>query len=84
MDRIDVHMEVRGSDGEPVGVVDGRDGQELLKLTRDGPRAEGDHHWIPIKWVDHVEGNSVILKCTGREARENWQVTMPMTPGPRH
>ncbi len=59
------HMEIVGSDGEHVGVVDHMDGQRM-KLTRTDPAAGGEHHYIHIDMVESVEDGKVVLNRTGR------------------
>ena len=49
------HMEVLGSDGVHVGTVDHLEGRDQLKLTKADSEAEGEHHFIPLAWVDHVD-----------------------------
>ena len=49
------HMEVLGSDGVHVGTVDHLEGRDQVKLTKDDPDAGGEHHFIPLAWVDHVD-----------------------------
>lgn len=59
------HMEVLGSDGEPVGTVDGVE-VDRLKLTKgSGPAGhEVHHHYLPTDLVARVEGNQVRLSTT--------------------
>ena len=66
------HMEVRGSDGEHVGTVDHLEGSDRIKLTRSDAAADGQHHYIPVTWVDHVDAH-VHLIVSGAEAKQNWQ-----------
>jgi hypothetical protein len=66
------HMEVLGSDGVHVGTVDGLEGRDQLKLTKDDPDAGGEYHFIPLAWVDHVD-ESVHLKPAGAEAKARWK-----------
>lgn len=65
-------MKVVGSDRQPVGTVDHVEG-ERIKLTRNDPQANGQHHYIPSDWVDRVEGNEVKLSKSANDARSNWQ-----------
>ncbi len=53
-DQIREHMEVIGSDGAHVGTVDHLDGEDRIKLTKNDS-ADGEHHFIPTAWVDHVD-----------------------------
>lgn len=63
------HMEVIGSDGQHVGTVDKVEGDEI-KLTKNDPQAQGQHHYIPINLVASVEQDSVQLNLTADEARQ--------------
>src|SRR5882672_12492995 len=66
------HMEVVGSDGVHVGTVDHVEGQDKVKLAKSDPDAGGEHHFIPLAWVDHVE-MKVHLKQSGAEAKARWK-----------
>jgi hypothetical protein len=66
------HMEVLGSDGVHVGTVDHLEGRDQVKLTKDDPDAGGEHHFIPLAWVDHVDEH-VHLKQAGAEAKARWK-----------
>jgi len=64
------HMEVVGSDGVHVGTVDHVEDQDMVKLTKTD--SEGEHHLIPLAWVDRVE-KKVHLKQSGAEAKARWK-----------
>jgi hypothetical protein len=66
------HMEVLGSDGVHVGTVDHMEGADAVKLAKDDPDAGGEHHFIPLAWVDHVDEH-VHLKQAGAEAMARWK-----------
>ena len=66
------HMEVVGSDGVHVGTVDHMDGADQMKLAKNDKDAGGEHHFIPLAWVDHVD-SKVHLKQSGAEARARWK-----------
>ncbi|MCU6669466.1 DUF2171 domain-containing protein [Enterobacteriaceae bacterium H4N4] len=66
------HAEVVASCGTHVGVVDHLDG-ERIKLAKSDPAAGGQHHFIPLEWVDKVDGNKVILNKNHEEATADWQ-----------
>jgi hypothetical protein len=66
------HMEVLGSDGVHVGTVDHLEGRDQVKLAKDDPDAGGEHHFIPLAWVDHVD-SMVHLKQSGAEAKARWK-----------
>jgi hypothetical protein len=70
--KIREHMEVLGSDGQHVGVVDGLEGEDRIKLTKQDPEADGLHHCIPMDWVDHVDAH-VHLKKSSHEAKREWK-----------
>ncbi|QEL21006.1 DUF2171 domain-containing protein [Limnoglobus roseus] len=64
------HMDVIASCGKKVGVVDHVEG-DAIKLTRnDSP--DGQHHFIPMGWVDHVD-NHVHLKKNSMETEMGWK-----------
>ena len=66
------HMEVLGSDGVHVGTVDHLEGRDQVKLAKDDPDAGGEHHFIPLAWVDHVDQH-VHLNRSGEEVTSHWQ-----------
>ena len=70
--KIREHMEVLGSDGQHVGLVDGLEGEDRIKLTKQDPEANGLHHFIPMDWVDHVDAH-VHLKKSSHEAKREWK-----------
>jgi hypothetical protein len=70
-EQIHEHMEVVGSDGSHVGMVDHMDGTERLKLTKDDPNAAGRHHFIPMDWVQSVD-SKVHLSKSGYDAMAAW------------
>jgi hypothetical protein len=43
-----------------------------VKLTKDDPDAGGEHHFIPLAWVDHVD-QRIHLKQSGAEAKARWK-----------
>lgn len=58
--RIKEHMEVSGPEGRHLGTVDSIDG-DVIKLTRSDS-ADGQHHYVDVKWVDRIEDNRAYLK----------------------
>jgi len=68
------HMDVVGSDGQPVGTVDCVENNEI-RLTKSDPNAGGRHHAISLEWVESVEGNEVRLNKLGAEAQAEWSET---------
>ena len=67
------HMEVVGSDGVHVGTVDHMEGANEMQLTASDDDAGGEHHFIPLAWVDHIDKNKVHLKQSGAEAKARWK-----------
>jgi hypothetical protein len=65
-------MEVLGSDGAHVGIVENIEGTGEVKLAKDDPDAGGEPHFIPLGWVIHVE-MKVHLKQSGAEAKAQWK-----------
>jgi hypothetical protein len=63
------HMEVLGSDGVHVGTVDQLEGRDQVKLTKDDPDAGGEHHFIPLAWVDHVPRRERAGRPTDADCR---------------
>jgi hypothetical protein len=64
------HMEVVGSDGDHVGVVDMIDGDKI-KLTKSDPESGGQHRYIDLAQVDSIDGDAVCLSATAAEAKAN-------------
>ena len=65
------NMEVVGSDGLHVGVVDQVEGVDEIKLANETSEADGQVHYIPLAWLTHAEVK-VHLKLTADEARTRW------------
>jgi hypothetical protein len=70
-------MDVIGSCGNKLGVVDHVEGGSI-KLTRKDS-ADGEHHFIPTSWVDHVDSHVHLNKNCG-EAKREW-TSAPMGTG---
>ncbi len=67
------HMEVLGSDGQHVGKVDHLEGSNQIKLTKSDPKSGGQHHLIPLAWVDHVDQH-VHLNRASKDAQQQWKI----------
>lgn len=63
------HMDVVGSDGQHVGAVDRIEGNRI-KLTKNDPQAQGQHHYIPLDMVASVEQDAVRLNLSAEQARQ--------------
>jgi len=64
------HMDVIASCGTKVGVVDHIEGGAVKLTKKDSP--DGQHHFIPMVWVDHVD-NHVHLKKNSEETEKEWK-----------
>lgn len=64
------HMEVRAADGRHVGTVDHLEGDSRIKLTKSDSK-DGQHHLIPLDWVDHVDAH-VHLNKDADEVSRQW------------
>jgi hypothetical protein len=69
-DNIKQHMEVIASDGTTIGTVDRVQGNEI-KLTK-GSDQSGQHHFIPLDWVDYVEAHVHLTKAA-KDAKAQWR-----------
>ena len=63
-------MDVIASCGKKVGVVDHVEGS-AIKLTKNDS-ADGQHHFIPTDWVDHVDSH-VHLTKNSMETEKGWK-----------
>jgi hypothetical protein len=70
---IQEHMEVLGSDGKPVGTVDHLEDSERIMLSKDDPKAGGQHHLISMDWVGYVD-QKVHLNKPSKKAMSDWRV----------
>lgn len=66
--QIKEHMPVMAANGESIGTVDGLEGGNTIKLTKD---AQGQHHWIPLAWVARVD-KQVRLNRPAQQVRREW------------
>ncbi len=60
------HMEVIGSDGLHVGIVD----HLAIQLTKSDPAAGGRHHVIPMESVATILNGKLMLDITAAEASQ--------------
>ena len=68
--RIKEHMEVADYAGRHIGTVDHMEGDSRIKLTKSDS-SDGQHHLIPLDWVDHVDAH-VHLNKDADEVRQQW------------
>ena len=66
------HMEILGSDGQHVGVVDHMDVGNQIKVAKKDPAAAGKHHFIPLDWVAKVDKH-VHLKKSSQDVTTHWR-----------
>jgi hypothetical protein len=67
------HMPVIDADGKQFATVDHLDRNDTIKLTRD---SQGEHHWIPVAWVSHVDEH-VHVDRPGNQVMQGWSTTAP-------
>jgi hypothetical protein len=65
-------MEVVGSDGKHVGTVD-RCEDDRIKLAKNDPAAQGQHHYLDLGDVDRIDGDKVCLSVPADQAMQRWQ-----------
>ena len=71
-EKIEEHMEVVGSDGQHVGIVDHlQDGK--LKLTKHDSNADGVHHFLELSTIAAID-NFVTLNVSAAQAQVDWEV----------
>ena len=71
-EKIEEHMEVVGSDGEHVGIVDHlQDGK--LKLTKHDSNSDGVHHFIELSTIANID-SFVTLNISASDAQSGWDV----------
>jgi hypothetical protein len=63
-------MDVIASDGVKIGTVDHLGGPDKIKLAKSTSPG-GQHHYIPLNWVDHVDAH-VHLTQASVEVRAGW------------
>lgn len=68
------HANVVGSDGAHVGTVDGVEAGEI-KLTKSDSEAGGLHHYIPVDFVQSVDGDTVHLDRPAEEVKREWSTS---------
>lgn len=68
------HADVVGSDGQHVGTVDHVDKGEI-KLTKKDADAGGIHHYIPLDFVQSVDGGKVQLNKPADEVKKLWSTS---------
>ena len=70
VDHIKEHMEVIGSCGHKVGVVDHMESGAIKLAKNSSP--DGRHHYIPSAWVARVDEH-VHLTKNHQDAQKEWK-----------
>ena len=66
-------MDVLGSDGQHVGVIDRLDGS-MMKLKRMDPASGGQHHLLPSDLVKSISADGkALLSVAAAEAMRRWK-----------
>jgi hypothetical protein len=63
------HMPVVCSMDGQFAVVDHMEGSDTIKLQKDD---QGQHHYIPLSWVQSVSNGKVKVDRPGKEAMQQW------------
>ena len=71
---IKANMPVVCADDGLLAVVDHLEGTDVIKLAKD---STGQHHYIPLTWVDAVD-DKVHVNRTGDQAMKEWSRTPPI------
>ncbi|WP_314421001.1 DUF2171 domain-containing protein [Pseudescherichia vulneris] len=67
------HAQVIASCGTHVGTIDHLEGEDKIKLAKSDSASGGVHHYIPLSWVEKVDGNNVVLNKNSEEVKSSWQ-----------
>jgi len=67
---IQPHMQVISSCGCKMGTVDHLEGSAIKLTKNDSP--DGQHHFVPTSWVDHVDSH-VHLNKNSDETKRSWK-----------
>jgi hypothetical protein len=60
-----------------IGTVDHMDGDRYIKLAKSGS-SDGNHHWVPIGWVDCVAEGAVYLNKSADEVSASMLNSLPI------
>jgi hypothetical protein len=72
--RITSGMPITCSQNGVVGVVDGMEGSESIRVNKD---RDGLHHYIPIGWVARLD-KKVHLDRPAEQVKREWSDTVPL------
>lgn len=65
------HMDVVGSDGQPVGQVDKVRGDRIILTKADAD--DHRHHWLDCSMVESIDGEQVRLNMPAEEAKSRFR-----------
>ncbi|MCC6208801.1 MAG: DUF2171 domain-containing protein [Gammaproteobacteria bacterium] len=68
-------MPVVCSEDGQFAIVDHLEGRDTIKLKKDNT---GQHHYIPVSWVQSVDGGKVKINRPGDQAMKEWS-SVPTT-----
>ena len=63
------HMQIVGSDGQQLGAVERMEGTSRIKFAPRGT-ASGGNHFIPLDWVNSVEGQTIRLNKSSHDVQQ--------------
>ena len=70
LSQVTEHMEVVGSDEQPLGKVDTVKGDQIILTKSDSP--DGRHHAFPSRLIERVANDRLILNCSADDARQEF------------
>ena len=57
----------------PTASVDCTKGEDQIVLTKGDPQSGGQHHVIPVRFVQGIEGDKLRLNKPARQVMLEWQ-----------
>ena len=73
-DQIKPDMPVVCSQDGQFATVDHMEETDTIKLKKD---KAGQHHYIPLTWVNSIEGGKVKVDRPGDQAMQEWSTVSP-------
>jgi hypothetical protein len=73
--QIKPNMPVICSQDSEFAKVDHMEGGETIKLMKD---KNGQHHFIPLRWVTSIDHHQVKVDRSGEQAMKDWAMTAPI------
>lgn len=72
--QIKADMPVVCSNDRQFAVVDHMEGNNTIKLKKDD---NGQHHFIPLSWVNTADNSKVTIDRPGSQAMKEWSKDSP-------